>query len=315
MILIQQVDAQGSEVERVKRKVGENEKVFLSKQLHTAPHLEKVEVLFTYGKEITEDILKKMQRLRWIQLTSTGFDHLPLSYIQKQGIRVTTIKGAHVKPIAEYAFSCMLYFSRKMDHFISLQKSKTWDRFTFPTELSEKTLVILGTGRIGQEIARKAQAFDMNIIGVNRSGRKIINFNRNYSVKELDNILPLADYLVLSLPYTNETYHIIGEKELKYLKSTAVLINLGRGELMDEDAARKVMERGKLRGMALDVFSKEPLPKESPVWGTPDILVTPHMAAKSDRFLDRCLDIFLKNYLLYKDKKEMINEAEISKGY
>ncbi len=210
MILIQHIQAGEIHKERVENVTDGRHEVKLAKYLHDVPDLSQIEILFTYGKEITVEMFNEMTNLKWIQLSSTGFDHLPKDYVRNKGIIVTTSKGAHAEPIAEYAFSTMLYFTRKMDRFLELQKEKKWHRLDFPTELAGSTLVILGMGHIGKEIARKAQAFHMQTIGVNRSGIASEFFDSVYRIDQLEEVLPKADYLILTLPLTNQTYHLIG---------------------------------------------------------------------------------------------------------
>lgn len=315
MILIQHFQAEETHQQRVAEAADGRHKVMLAKNLDDVTDLSQIEILFTYGKGISVETFKKMKNLKWIQLSSTGFDHLPKEYIQNKGVIVTTSKGAHAEPIAEYVFSMMLYFCRKMDRFLELQKEKKWHRLDFPTELSGHTLVILGMGHSGKEIAQKAKAFHMHTIGVNQSGVHSEFFDNVYRMDQLEEVLPQADYLILTLPLTNQTYHLIGKKQLSLLKATAVVINVGRGELLDELAAIEVLQSNRIGGMAMDVFHQEPLPQDSPLWDLPGLLLTPHMAAMTDRFLDRSIDRFIKNYQIYVLGEEMVDVADFTKGY
>lgn len=315
MILIQHMQAEKRHQKLVEDVANGRHQVKLAKSIRDVTDLSQIEILFTYGKEIKLETFKEMTNLKWIQLSSTGFDHLPKEYMNDRGIKVTTSKGAHAEPIAEYAFSTMLYFSRKIDRFLELQKNRKWDRLDFPTELAGSTLVILGMGYIGKEIARKARAFNIHTVGVNRSGAQSEYFNETYRMDQLEEILPKADYLILTLPLTSETYHVIGQEQLYLLKPTSVVINIGRGELMDEAAAIEVLETNRIRGMAMDVFHQEPLPENSPLWDLKGLLLTPHMAAMTDRFLDRSIDRLIINYQHYRNGEKMIDVADFSKEY
>ncbi|RXT02372.1 D-2-hydroxyacid dehydrogenase [Ammoniphilus sp. CFH 90114] len=314
MILIQHADATQRHLDRVRNACEGRYEVLWAQDFDT-DRIREAEILFTYGKGMTVETFQRMPKLKWVQLSATGFDHMPKKYILDQGIWMTSVKGSHVEPIAEYAFSCMLYFTRRMDEFIQLQKQSRWDRTCFPSELSGKTLVILGTGHIGSEIARKAEVFSMKTVGLNRRGTAAPFFQETFPLDKLETVVGQADYLILALPLTEQTDQLIGDTELGWLKREAVVINLGRGELMEEEAARRALEAGRIRGLALDVFHQEPLPKESPLWGTPRLLLTPHMAAKTDRFLDRCLDIFLENYQRYIMGEKLRNLADYQQGY
>lgn len=316
LIVIQHVDAKEKHLQLVKEAVFPYYEVSLYKEITSIPDLKNIEILFTYGKDLTEDILKSMVNLKWIQLTATGFDHLPIRYLQEKGIIVTTIKGAHAVSIAEYAMFCMLYFARKMDYYFKLQKEKIWDRTNFPSELAEKTVIIIGTGFLGKEIAKRAKAFEMKVIGLNRTGTGSSSFfDEIHSIDKLDMFLGIADYLILVCPLTKATYRLIGERELSLLSTDSVIINLGRGELLDEQAAVRALKNGSIKGMALDVFHLEPLPKSSPLWDAPNTIITPHMAARSDRFMDRCIEIFIRNCTRFISGDSLINIADFSKGY
>jgi phosphoglycerate dehydrogenase-like enzyme len=315
MILIQHIQADKRHLQQVTEAAAGKHQVMIAKNMSEISDLSKTEILFTYGKDIKLETFKQMPNLKWIQLSSTGFDHLPGEYIREKGIIVTTAKGAHAEPIAEYAFSAMLYFSRKLDKFLELQKEKRWNRLDFPTELAGSTLVILGMGYIGSEIAKKARAFNMHTIGVNRSGEASEFFAEAYRMDQLEKVLPKADYLLLTLPYTSQTYHLIGREELSLLKPSAAVINIGRGELMDEAAAIEVLESKRIRGMAMDVFHQEPLPVNSPLWDLEGLLLTPHMAAMTDRFLDRSIDRFIHNYQHYVTGEKMVDVADFTKEY
>lgn len=315
MILIQHMQAEKRHQKLVEEAANGRQQVKLAKNIRDVAALSQIEILFTYGKEIKLETFKEMTNLKWIQLSSTGFDHLPKDFIRERGIIVTTSKGAHAEPISEYAFSTMLYFSRKIDRFLELQKNRKWDRLDFPTELAGSTLVILGMGYIGKEIARKARAFDIHTIGVNRTGAANEFFNESYPIDQLERILPKADYLILTLPLTSETFHLIGQKQLHLLKPTSVVINIGRGELMDEAAAIEVLQTNRIRGMAMDVFHQEPVPQNSPLWDLKGLLLTPHMAAMTDKFLDRSIKRLIKNYQHYINREKMVDVADFSREY
>ena len=315
MIVLQHLMVNDHHKRRMEEMAGGRHKIVVTKDFLDVPDLAETEILFTFGKGILDETIKKMPNLKWIQLCSTGFDHLPIDYIIEHGIQVTTSKGTHAEPIAEYAFSCMFYFARKMDVFLKLQKEKKWYRLNHPTEITGKTVLILGTGYIGKEIAKKAKAFNMISIGINRTGTISDPFNQVYTFDDLSNVLPNADYLILSLPLTELTNQVIGMRQLELLRPTSVVINLGRGELIDETAALEALRASKIRGMAMDVFSKEPLPKDSPLWEMDNLLITPHMAALTDRFLDRSMERFVENYRHYLKGEQLVDFADFSKGY
>ncbi|QYY43358.1 D-2-hydroxyacid dehydrogenase [Aneurinibacillus thermoaerophilus] len=275
------------------------------------------DVLVTYGEDVTPDNICEMRSLKWIQVLSAGMDLMPLSVIGQRGILVTNARGIHKIPMAEYTFGVMLQVARRTNELYKNQRDNNWDRSIRVEELYGKTLGILGVGAIGEEIARRAQVFGMKVIGVTKSGTPKHACDEMYTQKELDKVLPRCDYIVVIVPLTEETRHLIGKEELEMMKESAVLINIARGAVIDEEALSAHLRAGKLKMAVLDVFSEEPLPEASLFWQLENCLVTPHISGRSPLYMERALEIFHHNLAAYdkKAKEEMINVVDCRRGY
>ncbi|CEH28924.1 hypothetical protein AM501_26945 [Aneurinibacillus migulanus] len=274
-------------------------------------------VLVTYGEDLTPDNMQDMQNLRWIQVLSAGMDMMPMSLLAERGILVTNASGIHKIPMAEYTFGVMLQVARKMNELYEKQCNNEWERSIRVEELYGKTLGIIGVGAIGEEIALRAQVFGMKVLGVSRSGKVKSGCDEMYSQQELLSVLPRCDYVVVIVPLTEETRGMIGQKELRVMKENAVLINIARGAIVDEQALLEHLRSKKLKMAVLDVFSEEPLPASSPFWQLENCLITPHISGRSPLYMERALEIFHHNLAAYNEgeTKGMINVIDLRQGY
>lgn len=277
--------------------------------------LEKVEVLITYGSDVTKENLDMMPSLKWVQVFQSGVEEIPFEELEKRNIRLSNVKGIHGIPMAEYTLSKMLFFSRDIKRFINEQKNHIWNREDLVGEIHGKTVSIFGAGTIGKVIAEKAKAFGMHVIGVNTSGRSSEYFDEMFTLSDKKIVLEKSDFVVLLLPLTKTTYHCIGREELKYMKKDAVLINIGRGGLIDTEALISELENNAIKGAALDVFEEDPLPFNHPLWDLDNVILTPHLAAKTVHYLDRCIQKFEENFSCYVNEQKMIYEVSVVKGY
>jgi phosphoglycerate dehydrogenase-like enzyme len=290
---------------------------FFASMKEAKAEIKDADVLLTYGEDITHENVQDMHKLKWIQVLSAGMDKMPLSVIGERGILVTNANGIHKIPMAEYTFGVMLQVARKMNELYANQQINEWDRSLRVEELYGKTLGIIGVGAIGEEIARRAQVFGMKVLGISRSGTPKACCDEMYTQNELLAVLPRCDYIVVIVPLTEETRHLIGKKELEAMKSSAVLINIARGAVIDEHALAIHLQEGNLKMAVLDVFSEEPLPKDSPFWQLKNCIITPHMSGRSPLYMERALEIFHHNLPAYDndEKHKMINVIDCSRGY
>jgi phosphoglycerate dehydrogenase-like enzyme len=252
-------------------------------------------------------------RLRWIQSTNAGVEdvasHLP------PGVVLTNASGVHGPKGAEFALTAMLMLNHAVPHFVTRQRERRWDqRFTSP--IAGKTVVVVGVGRLGEAVARLARRFGLRVLGVRRSARRHPAVHAMFPPHRLHEALPRADFLVITTPLTPETRGLIGRRDLNLLPRHAGVVNLGRGAVLDEVALGEKLARGELGGAVLDVFDREPLPPESPLWATPNLIVTPHCAVDDGlAYVSRCLAIFFDNLRRYLAGRPLKNRVDASRGY
>jgi phosphoglycerate dehydrogenase-like enzyme len=278
---------------------------------------------------------EQMPDLDWVQGHFAGVDQLltagsPLL----QRVKLTTSSGIHATPMSEYALTMMLAFAHRLPQMAADQARAYWaeTRWTdyVPGELRGKTLGILGYGSVGREMARLATALGMRVLALKRehgqkadTGWRIPGLGdpegvlpeRYYTADELPDLLAEADYILLTLPLTDATRHLINRQSLAAMKRSAVLVNVGRGGLVDEPALIEALQGGVIRGAGLDVFEEEPLPPDSPLWSMPNVIVSPHISGFSPVYDQRAMDLFAENMRRYLRGERMVNLVDLSGGY
>ncbi len=244
-------------------------------------------------------------RLRWLQTTSTGVGQaIAKAGLQETDLLVTTASGLHATPLAEFAMMGLLMWSKQYPMIARQQADRIWKKYA-TDELPGKTLAIIGPGKIGRELARLAHAFGMRVLAgpSQLEGRTAADYNADalFSTDRpaLHAALSESDALVLAMPHTPDTERMIGAAEFAALKPGAYFINLARGKVIDEAALIAALQSGHLGGAALDVFETEPLPADSPFWGMPNVVVTPHSASTVYQENGRIIDLFLHNLDLF----------------
>lgn len=283
--------------------------------------LKRTDILFDFDQTHMHDLPELAPNVRWMQATSSGIGQAlhQLQYAQRMPQTVfTSARGVHDQPLAEFCLMVMMAFNKKLIHTIDNQRKKHWERFA-GTDLRNRTIGIIGVGKVGQKIGQLCQCMGMNVLGVKRDTHNVnprdVHVNELYGQNELDKVLPRIEYLVLIAPHTPETEKMIGEKELATLPKGAILINIGRGALLDESALISALQSGHLGGAGLDVFEMEPLPKESPLWDMPNVIVSPHSGSTSDRENELITDIFCENLKNYFEGKPLINVIDTEKMF
>jgi|CZKC01.1.fsa_nt_gi phosphoglycerate dehydrogenase-like enzyme len=272
------------------------------------------------GVNLLRDQLAAARKLKWIHVTSAGVTQLMRPDVQAAGVVITNSRGIHAVPMAEHTLGVMLALARKFPATVRFQDKQDWAQQEIwdsrPSELFGVTLLIVGFGAIGSEIARRARAFGMRVQAVTRSGRGDNSLpERIYPASELLQALPQADYVVLAAPDTPETQRMIGARELKAMKPSAYLLNIARGALVDESALIDALERGAIAGAALDVTEKEPLPPESPLWNLKNVFITPHTSAVSELLWLRQTELLLENLERWFSGRDLKNIVDITRGY
>lgn len=233
--------------------------------------------------------------LKFIQLTSVGLDRIPLCKIKERGIRVCTAEDAYAVPMAEWAVCKLLEIYKYSTFFNKNKVEKTWVKNRNIRELSGRTIAIIGFGNVGRNIAKRLKGFDVFIFSVDICEDKSGLSDQFLCVKDIEAALRKADVIFLTLPITEETYHIIDAKMLGIMKNDAVLINVSRGQLIDEDALIEYLDEGKFLGLALDVFENEPLCTGSKMWDYERVIISPHNSFVGNGNQERLFTILIKN--------------------
>lgn len=277
--------------------------------------LARAEVMFDFDREHARDLRAVAPNLKWLQATSAGIGQYVVSNdLDKAGVVFTTASGVHARPLADFCTMAMLMFSKGYFAMLRDQRAKRWER-TCAEELTGKTLAVIGLGKVGQEVARQAKCFDMRVIGTARTARPLPHVDALYAPAQLAQVLPQADFLVLIAPHTPETDGLIGACELALMKPSAVLINIARGALVDEDALITALREGRLAGAALDVFRAEPLPPDSPLWDMPNVIVSAHSASTVRQENARIIALFCENLRRYLDGRPLLNVLDVRLMY
>jgi glyoxylate/hydroxypyruvate reductase A len=275
------------------------------------PLLDEAEILFDFGPLELAPTLAARERLRWIQGTSAGVGRL----VERVGlidskVIVTTASGVHARPLAEFVLLAMLMFVKNTLHLTRQQREHRWERHA-DEEVRGKVVCVVGLGKIGREIARLARALDARVVGVVRDagGRTAdqLGVDELVAAVALDDVLPQADVVVLATPHTHDTHRLLDARRLALLRPTAILVNVARGDVVDESALVDALRSGGLRGAALDVFEQEPLPPESPLWDLPNVFVSPHSASTVAAENERIVELFCHNLRAYLDGAPMRN--------
>ena len=262
------------------------------------PYIESAEVLLTYGSMISDQVLAAARNLKWIQALTTGVDHIEKLPSLRPEVLLTSTRGMHGPAVSEAVLTAMLVLSRDFPRAVRQQEKRVFERYV-PRLLEGKTVGIFGLGVIGRALAPKCKALGMTVIGIDPLKPAVPGVDRVHGWDEAPRVLPELDFIVLLIPSTPATRGIIGEKLLALMKPTSNLVNLGRGEVLDDEALIEVLRQGKIAGAALDVFSQEPLPEHHPYWTLKNVIITPHLGGVCDDYPERALPIIEENMRRY----------------
>ena len=289
------------------------------------------EILYSF--HLPQDALEIAPQMRWLQLHSAGINHILDHPIMYGEVAITTVSGIHATPIAEYVFASLLAHRWLVPTWTECQRearwpSGRWSLYARP-ELRDSTLGIVGYGSIGREVGRLGRAFGMRVLALRRSsGRAKEGYatehtgdgdgsipERFFAPDELHEMLSECDYVVVALPLTPDTKHLIGEAELRAMKSSAYLVNIARGPIVDEQALIRALGEGGIAGAGLDVFEREPLPDDSPLWSMDNVLISPHVAGFTPRYDERAAALFAENLERYLSSQPLLNLVDKTRGY
>lgn len=239
--------------------------------------------------------ITKFKSLKFIQVTSAGLDRIPLNYITKNGIKLFSAKGVYSIPMAEWAILKTLEIYKKSRSFYSKQNKRDWSKERELLELTDKKVAIVGFGSVGLEIAKRFKVFGTFIISIDVKDIKSAYTDQHVLISDLNYALKNSDIVILTLPLTNETRYILNKEKIELMKDQALMINLARGELIDEVALINALEEGKFLGVALDVFENEPLHKDNALWSFDNVIVTPHNSFTSEKVNERLIRLIINN--------------------
>jgi phosphoglycerate dehydrogenase-like enzyme len=287
------------------------------------PALREAEVFC--GANIPENWREVAPHLRWVQFPGAGIDslrHHPILQADS-GVLVTTASGVHITNISEYVFCSMMMFNRSWPEMVHYQDRHIWAHTGTGYALRERelhgtTLGIVGLGRIGRYIAQMARAFRMKVLATRFSARaneQDPDVDQLYPFDKLDAMLSQCDYVVIATPLTDRTEKMIGEAELRAMKSDAYLVNIGRGGVIDEEVLIRALREGWIAGAGLDVTAQEPLPPESPLYELPNVILTPHISGATEFYEARLADIFADNLRRYRAGQPLRNLYDARRGY
>jgi phosphoglycerate dehydrogenase-like enzyme len=260
---------------------------------------------------------RELPNLRWVQQDFAGTDWL-LNFpdlIEKDFI-LTNASGVHAIPIAEHILAMMLALARDLPYSFQKQRKHEWGRRGQVIELEGTTLGVIGLGKIGEKTAEKAKGLNMKVLATRRNPERSSPYvDRMYGTEGLKELLTQSDWVVITAPLTPETRGMIGEKELRTMKKSAYIINIARGSIIQETALITALQEGWIAGAGLDVFEKEPLPPDSPLWDMENVIVTGHFAGSTPFYFKRVLEIFLENLRRYRSGEPLINVVDKKRGY
>lgn len=284
------------------------------KDIANYPNKEAVEILICYNPFKAID-LKEFTSLKYILLSSIGFDQLPKAEVKKLGITVCNNKGGYSIPMGEWIVMKLLEMFKHSRALYKNQEKHQWFMDTSILELYQKRVLFFGTGTIAREAAKRLQGFDMTVVGLNTSGHPSEYFDLCYPLSHSVEEVKKADAVVIAMPHTEKTKRLFNQEHIDGLKSDAVLINIARGEIIDENYLIEALKRNQFKAAALDVFHQEPLPEDHPFWEMDNVIVTCHNSWISEMRNQRRFDIIFENLKRLKHQEPLLNVIDIERGY
>lgn len=271
-----------------------------------------------FSKRFPPEALTRARRLRWVQAGTAGVDRLLAQGLDQRDVLLTNASGAHGVPMAELILSMMMAFATGLHTLIRAQPQRgrvgqqvIGDKF----ELAGQTLCVVGLGDIGGTLARKGRALGLRVLGIRRSAQPSPDVDACYLSGERLQVLPQADHVALCLPLTAETRGLVGEAELRAMKPSAYIYNVGRGGSIDANALLRALDAGWIAGAGLDVTDPEPLPDDSPLWKRPNVILSQHTSGSSPYNADRITTIFLENLGRYLRDEPLLHVVDKALGY
>lgn len=274
----------------------------LDKELKTA------DVVFAWAFD-RSNLAARAPKLRWVHAHGAGVSHLmPMTWLPP-GAVLTNSRGVHGDRAGEYVMMAILMINNRLPEMVTNQRQARWDQL-FNSSVAGKTLLVIGVGSVGGNAAGWAKKFGMKVVGIRRTAKKHKSVDEMHGPEALRKLLPKADVVLMATPHTSDTERMLGEKELALLKPGSGLINYSRASLVDYDALRKRLEKREISAV-LDVFNPEPLPRDSPLWNTPNLIITPHASSDdSEAYTPKTLDLIMRNMARFMAGKKLMNVVD-----
>jgi phosphoglycerate dehydrogenase-like enzyme len=268
-----------------------------------------------YGR-MTRDLLENAGRLRWIQATSAGLDNYFFPELRRSDITLTNLRGIYSDVIADHVFAFLLMFARGMHIYHARKLAGVWEKGVDVIHLGSKTLGVIGLGGIGLEVCKRGHAFGMRVIGVDPAPKDRPDYvEAIYGPEDLRVMLADSDFVIICVPHTGETEYMLGDDGQRAMKPGSILINIGRGKVVDLAALVRHIESGHIGGAALDVYEEEPLPSDHPLWKMDEVLLTPHVAGISAEIQGRREDLIVENARRFMNNEILLNVVDKERGY
>jgi len=261
-----------------------------------------IDAVFGLGHHIPATLLAKAKNLKWVQALTTGTETLTMPGVLPPHVVLTSTRGIHGPQMSELAFLNMIALARNFKKNLANQAAAKWEQWGQPI-LEGKTIVIVGLGLLAEHLAERCKLFGMTVIGVSDGRASAPHFDEVHPRSELKALAARADFLMLLVPYSPQTHHLINRDVIAAMKPSAFLINLARGGVVDEAALIEHLQAGKIAGAGIDVFSKMPLPPDSPLWRMNNVIITPNIGGRSDNFLEQTLTVLEPNLQAFVDRR------------
>jgi len=298
-------------LEMIRQAAGDDTVLVASKE-DLAGELVDAEVFFGFH---SPEVFAGAAGLKWIQTTAAGIEKILVPELTERGLLLTNASGIHAPPVVEMAWALTLAVGRNMKRFHRQQQEHHWE-FTEPFDVNGRTVGIIGLGGIGRRYARVAVAFGMRVIAVDlHHPPQPDDVESLWPLDRLNDLIAESDVVLVSCPATRETQGLVGAEQLALMKPDAILVNIARGGIVDEPALIECLTEGRIAGAGLDVTATEPLPADSPLWDTPDLVITPHCAGLSRDRVKHLVEFFCENLGRYKAGEPLQNLVDQDKGY
>lgn len=308
---------QDRHIEAIKKTASDAEVILATDEKELATKTSDADVLLTWHFMNFEDFCVNAPSLKWVNSFGTGVDAYMNSKVRSLPARITSTKGIHAYPMGDHALAYIFAFLRRLPFSLKNQFEKKWDNScrSLCDETTDKTVGIVGLGNIGLHLAQKCKLLGMRVVATKNTPIDSEWVDHCYPPSELNTLLAESDFVVLVLPLTDETRKMMSTEQFKVMKKTGVLINLARGGHVDNDALAKALHDGEIGGAALDIFEREPLEQDSPLWDAPNIILTPHTSPFSPYYMDRAIEVFCDNLKRFQNGEPLLYEADKVRGY